>query len=262
MMSFPSCLVKSSVPLHHLLHEAIWDHLRRLATRHPRSRFCRPARGRRCDACGGRLQGLSPPADVQGLPDLPWVPRVMPSLRLGPRHRHCLAAALGLDIVVRGSMNEHLICHDCRPRIDLRRDHSLLMQKNEISHPLPYVTAHLSWHEEHRPPRVDGAFRPGRQRWRPRPWLMNTIAPKSTMVRTITWGVILAPSGGRSCPPILSPRCAKRACPWIRWSAAARAAVGPLGTVCRPTNRLSRNGVLRRPSTCPSVERQLSCPVV
>jgi hypothetical protein len=57
-------------------------------------------------------------------------------------------------------MNEHLICHDCRPRIDLRRDHSLLMQKNEISHPLTYVTAHLSCHEEQRPPRVDEVFRP------------------------------------------------------------------------------------------------------
>jgi len=57
-------------------------------------------------------------------------------------------------------MNEHLICHDCRQRIDLRRDHYILIQKNEIPHPLLYVTAHLSCHEEQRPPRVDGAFRP------------------------------------------------------------------------------------------------------
>jgi hypothetical protein len=160
MMSLPSGPVMSSVPLHNLLYEAIWDHLRRLATRQPRSRFCRPACGRRCDACGGRLQGLSPPADGRGLADLPWVPRVMPSMRLGPRHRRWFAAALGLEIVVRGSMNAHLIGHECRPRIDRRRDHSLLTQKNEIFHPLPSVTAHLSWHEEHRPPRVDGTFRP------------------------------------------------------------------------------------------------------
>jgi hypothetical protein len=81
-------------------------------------------------------------------------------MRLGPRHHRCIAAALGLDSVVRGSMNEHLIGHDGRPRIDRRRDHDLLMQKNELSHPLPYVTAHLRCHEEQRPPRVDEAFRP------------------------------------------------------------------------------------------------------
>ena len=57
-------------------------------------------------------------------------------------------------------MNEDLSCHDGRPRLDWRRDHDLLMQQNAISHPLTYVTAHLSCHEEQRPPRVDEAFRP------------------------------------------------------------------------------------------------------
>jgi hypothetical protein len=37
-------------------------------------------------------------------------------------------------------MKAYLICHDGRQRIDLCRDHYLLMQKNELSHPLPYVT--------------------------------------------------------------------------------------------------------------------------
>jgi hypothetical protein len=127
----------SSVPLHQLLYEAIWDHLGRLATRQPRSRFCRRARGRRCDTCGGRLQGLSPPAGVRGLADLPWLPRVTPSLRLGPRHRRGGAAALGREIAVTGSMNEHLSCHDGRPRIDQRRAHDRLMQRHAISHRLP-----------------------------------------------------------------------------------------------------------------------------
>jgi hypothetical protein len=49
----------SSVPLHNLLYEAIWDHLRRLATRQPRSRFCRLARGRRCDACEAGYKALA-----------------------------------------------------------------------------------------------------------------------------------------------------------------------------------------------------------
>ena len=57
-------------------------------------------------------------------------------------------------------MNEQLSCHDGRPRIDRRRDPYLLILKNDIFHPLPYVTAHLSCHEEQRPPRVDEAFRP------------------------------------------------------------------------------------------------------
>ena len=87
MMFLRLCSVMFSVPRHHLLCETIWDHLGYLARRQPRSRCCRPAGGRRGDACAGRLQGLSPLADVPGLADLPWVPHVMPSMRLGPRYR-------------------------------------------------------------------------------------------------------------------------------------------------------------------------------
>jgi hypothetical protein len=45
------------------------------------------------------------------------------------------------------------------------------------------------------------------------------------------------------------------------WSSvAARAAVGPLGTVCRPRNRLRRNGVM--PAQHVAVHRADSCRVL
>jgi hypothetical protein len=81
------------------------------------------------------------------------------SLRRRLRCRPC-RSALDIDIVVRGSMNEHLICGYCRHRIDLRRDNYLLMQKREGSSPMTDVAAHLTCHEEQRPPRVDAASRP------------------------------------------------------------------------------------------------------
>ena len=81
----------------------------------------------------------------------------MPSVRLSRRHRDCMTTALGLNIVVRGSMDERLICHHCRQRIDLRRDNYFLMQASDGAHPMTDVAAHMACHEEQRPPSIDEA---------------------------------------------------------------------------------------------------------
>jgi hypothetical protein len=66
----------------------------------------------RCGVCGCRRQDLSPLENSPSLADLYEAPC--------DRHYRGIAAALGLESVVRGFMNEHLNCHEEQrsPRVD------------------------------------------------------------------------------------------------------------------------------------------------